>query len=105
MSLQPFSSLQLELLKTFALNPSEEDLIFIRKVLAAYFSSKSQELTAEDLEEWLAKSKIEIVSPEETELIPIVEEPLSKYHNTIISKSSKSALAKAIAKEEPLILE
>ena len=105
MSINQLSSLQLELLKSFALNPSDEDLIFVRKVLAAYFSTKSKAINANDLEEWFNKSSVEIITPKEIIHPPTIAEPLTNYHKSIISKQSKHALAKAVAKEEPLILE
>lgn len=105
MILQQLSSLQIELLKTFALNPSEDDLIFIRKVLAAYFSNKSKILSSNDLEEWLGKSSIQIITPTDVIHLPFVQEPLTEVHKNLMTTQSKNALADAIAKEEPLILE
>ena len=63
MGARRLSELQLELLKIYSFNPSEEDLIEIKKMLANYFSdkliSKVQEgidqkgITDDDLEKWL----------------------------------------------------
>ena len=40
---QPFSNLQLELLKLFADNVSEEDLKAIRRLIARYFAEKASD--------------------------------------------------------------
>ncbi|RYD86287.1 MAG: hypothetical protein EOP50_22650 [Sphingobacteriales bacterium] len=37
---QKLNALQLELLKVYSLDPTEEDLLAIRKMLAQYFSEK-----------------------------------------------------------------
>ena len=105
MSIPKLSTLQVELLKTFALNPSEQDLIFIRKVLVAYFSTKSQPDSSNNLEDFFTKASIKIIATIEAEHLPLVEEPTVVYHKTITSNQSKNALAKAVAKEDPLILE
>ncbi|CCH52399.1 hypothetical protein BN8_01400 [Fibrisoma limi BUZ 3] len=57
------SSLQLELLKVYSFQPSDEDLIAVRKLLATYFSDKMTKkigqaidekgIKEEDLERWL----------------------------------------------------
>ncbi|MBK9013768.1 MAG: hypothetical protein IPM82_06595 [Saprospiraceae bacterium] len=57
------SPLQLELLKVYSFNPSEEDLFAIKKMLAAYFAKKlvqrvdeaveQQGITAGTLNSWL----------------------------------------------------
>ncbi len=99
------SSLQLELLKLFALNPSEADLIFVRKVLAAYFATKSDIASFSDLEQWFEKSTVQVIPPVDMPYPPTVEEPLSTEYKNLITEQSKNALATAVAKEEPLILE
>ncbi|GAB4022592.1 hypothetical protein GCM10028808_70590 [Spirosoma migulaei] len=63
METQKLNLLQLELLKVYSFEPSEEDLLAIRKMLAQYFSDKlitkvqqaveQQSLTEKDLESWL----------------------------------------------------
>lgn len=105
MTIPKLSTLQIELLKAFALNPSEEDLIFIRKVLGAYFSTKLQSDSTNELEDFFTKSSVKIIATTEAEHLPLVEEPTVVYHKTLSSNQSKNALAKAIAKEDPLILE
>lgn len=107
MSIPKLSTLQVELLKAFALNPSEQDLIFIRKVLVAYFSTKSESESESpnDLEDFFTKASIKIIATTEDEHLPLAEEPTVVYHKTITSNQSKNALAKAVAKEDPLILE
>ncbi len=40
---QPFSNLQLELLKLYADNISDEDLKVIRRLIAQYFASKASD--------------------------------------------------------------
>ena len=57
------SPLQLELLKVYSFNPSEEDLLAIKKMLAAYFAKKlvqqvdeaveQQDISAKTLNSWL----------------------------------------------------
>jgi hypothetical protein len=59
----PMSSIQLELLKVYAFNPNEEDLLNIKKMLANYFADKltkridqaieEKNITEQDLEQWL----------------------------------------------------
>lgn len=63
MQTQKLSSLQLELLKVYSFQPSDADLIAIRKLLATYFSNKltekvrqsvdQQNITEADLDRWL----------------------------------------------------
>lgn len=63
METQKLNSLQLELLKVYSLEPSEDDLLAIRQMLTKYFSNKlidkvqqsveQQNLTEQDLENWL----------------------------------------------------
>ena len=60
---QKLNALQLELLKVYSLDPTEEDLLAIRKMLAQYFSEKltgkvqqaieQRNITEQDLERWL----------------------------------------------------
>lgn len=57
------SPLQLELLKVYSFQPTEEDLLAIKKLLAGYFAKKlvqrvdeavqQQEITSEKLKSWL----------------------------------------------------
>jgi hypothetical protein len=57
------SSLQLELLKVYSFNPSQEDLVSIKEMLANFFAQKlvnkvdeqikSKNITNDDLEKWL----------------------------------------------------
>ena len=57
------SNLQLELLKVYSFNPSEEDLVSIKKMLAHFFAQKlvskvdeqikAKNMTDDDLEKWL----------------------------------------------------
>ncbi|MEZ0541383.1 hypothetical protein [Fibrella arboris] len=57
------SSLQLELLKVYSFQPSDEDLLAVRKLLATFFSDKlvgkvhqaidEQAITEADLDRWL----------------------------------------------------
>jgi hypothetical protein len=57
------SSLQLELLKVYSFQPSEEDLLAVRKLLATFFSDKligkvgqaadERGITEADLDSWL----------------------------------------------------
>ena len=44
---QPFSNLQLELLKIYAMKISEQDLLEIRRVLGQYFADKASDLADE----------------------------------------------------------
>ncbi|GAB3916146.1 hypothetical protein [Larkinella terrae] len=63
METQKLNALQLELLKVYSFQPSEEDLLAIRKMLAQYFSDKllkkvqqsieHQNISEQDLERWL----------------------------------------------------
>ena len=63
MGARKLSELQLELLKIYSFNPSEEDLLEIKKILAGFFSNKlisnvqkgieSKGITDDDLENWL----------------------------------------------------
>jgi len=63
MGAQKLSTLQLELLKVYSFNPSEEDLLEIKQMLAQYFADKlvanvntaikEKNITDEDLESWL----------------------------------------------------
>jgi hypothetical protein len=58
-----FSSLQLELLRTYALNPTEDELLRIKTFLAKLFAEKlshlaqktadEQDITNDDLDAWL----------------------------------------------------
>lgn len=60
---QKLNALQLELLKVYAMQPSVEDLLAIKKLLANYFSDKlihniqqaidKQEIKEEELEKWI----------------------------------------------------
>jgi len=60
---QKFSSLQIELLKIYSFNPSENELIEIKRMLAIFFADKLSQLvnkaieikniTQQDLENWL----------------------------------------------------
>lgn len=60
---EKLTPLQLELLKVYALHPSEEDLLAVKRLLAEYFSSKltsrveqavrEKGITEGDLEQWL----------------------------------------------------
>ena len=57
------SALQLDLLKVYSFQPSEDDLLAVRKLLATYFSDKltakvgqaidERNITEEDLTRWL----------------------------------------------------
>ena len=59
----PMSAIQMELLKMYAFNPSEEDLLNVKKMLANYFADKlttkiekaieEKGITEQDLEMWL----------------------------------------------------
>ena len=63
MQTQKLSSLQLELLKIYSFQPTDEDLAAIRNLLAAYFSDKltnkirqsvdEHKITEADLDSWL----------------------------------------------------
>ncbi len=60
---QKLSSLQLDLLKVYSFQPSEADLLAVRKLLANYFSDKligkigqaveEKQISEADLERWL----------------------------------------------------
>ncbi len=60
---EKLTPLQLELLKVYALHPSEEDLLAVKRLLAEYFSGKltsrvqqavrEKGITEEDLAQWL----------------------------------------------------
>jgi hypothetical protein len=59
----PMSALQLELLKVYSFQPSDEDLVNIKKMLATYFADKlltkidksieEKGISEQDLEAWL----------------------------------------------------
>ncbi len=63
MQAQKLSPLQLELLKVYAFDPKEEDLIAIKKLMAQYFGDKlrrnigfamkEQHITEADLDKWI----------------------------------------------------
>ncbi len=63
MTVGELSPLQLELLKIYSFNPSETDLLEIKRLLANYFADKlikkvdaaiqEKNITEEDLESWL----------------------------------------------------
>ncbi|HFC00258.1 MAG TPA: hypothetical protein ENJ53_05585 [Phaeodactylibacter sp.] len=63
MGVKKLSELQLELLKVYSFNPSNEDLIEIKKMLATFFAGKlvnnvgeamkENNITNDDLENWL----------------------------------------------------
>ena len=63
MEAQKLNSLQLELLKVYSFQPSDEDLVAIRKMLASYFSTKltnkiqasivKKNITEEDMDKWI----------------------------------------------------
>jgi len=63
MGVKKLSELQLELLKVYAFNPTNEDLLEIKTMLAQYFANKlignvqksidEKNITDEDLENWL----------------------------------------------------
>jgi N-acetylglutamate synthase-like GNAT family acetyltransferase len=67
MTAQKLSSMQLELLKVYAMEPSEEDLFAVKELLANYFSNKiliqvnqsvvENNITEDDLKNWLNESK------------------------------------------------
>ena len=60
---QKLNALQLELLKVYSMQPSEDDLVAVKKLLANYFSDKLiyniqqsievQNIKEEDLEKWI----------------------------------------------------
>ena len=60
---QKLNALQLELLKVYFMQPSEDDLVAVKKLLANYFSDKLiyniqqsidvQNIKEEDLEKWI----------------------------------------------------
>ncbi len=60
---QKLSSLQLDLLKVYSFQPSEEDLMAVRNLLATYFSDKliskigqaveDKQISEADLDRWL----------------------------------------------------
>ena len=62
-----FTSLQLELLRLYAVNPSEQELLDVKDMLAKYFMRKAikqiadietqRGTTDEDLDNWLADEK------------------------------------------------
>ena len=62
-----FTSLQLELLRLYAVNPSEQELLEVKDMLAKYFMRKAisqiadieaqRGTTNEDLDKWLADEK------------------------------------------------
>ena len=63
MGAKRLSELQLELLKIYSFNPSNEDLMEIKKILAKYFANKltnkvqkaieEKKISDDDLENWL----------------------------------------------------
>lgn len=63
MTAQKLSPLQLELLKIYSFQPSQEDLLAVKQMLANYFSDKliskiekaveEKGISEEDLEKWL----------------------------------------------------
>lgn len=63
MTAQKLSPLQLELLKVYSFQPSQEDLLAVKQMLANYFSDKliskisksveEKNISEEDLEKWL----------------------------------------------------
>ncbi len=62
---QPLTNLQLELLKLFSLNLSEDELIEVRRMLANFFAERASDemdklwkennWTNETMDEWLSK--------------------------------------------------
>ena len=62
-----FTSLQLELLRLYAVNPSEQELLEVKDMLAKYFMRKAisqiadieaqRGTTNEDLDKWLAEDE------------------------------------------------
>jgi len=65
MQTSKLSSLQLELLKVYSFQPSDDDLLAVQKLLAAFFSDKligkvrqavdEQHITEADLDRWLSE--------------------------------------------------
>jgi len=63
MGANKLSDLQLELLKIYSFNPSKEELVEIKRILAKFFADKltdnvgkaikEKNITDEDLEKWL----------------------------------------------------
>lgn len=63
MTQRKFSPLQLELLKLYSMDHSEEDLLAIKKMLGQYFAKqlrskvddavKEKNITQEDLDKWI----------------------------------------------------
>ncbi len=63
MGANKLSELQLELLKIYSFNPSKEELVEIKRILAKFFANKltnnigkaikENNITDEDLEKWL----------------------------------------------------
>ena len=63
MTQHKLNPLQLELLKIYAMNPSEEDLLAIKAMLGRYFAQKLRKqvdkavqekgITTEDLDSWI----------------------------------------------------
>ena len=63
MQSQKLNALQLELLNIYSFQPSDEDLVAVKQLLAKYFSGKFQKsiqeaikqnnITEEDLDKWL----------------------------------------------------
>ena len=53
----PFSNIQLELLKLYAKNTSEEDLLAIKSFLARYFANKATKLIDELWDEKVMSSE------------------------------------------------
>ncbi len=61
--IEKLSKLQLELLKVYSFNPSNEDLLEIKKMLAKFFANKltdnvsksieEKNISDDDLEKWL----------------------------------------------------
>jgi hypothetical protein len=64
MQTQALSNLQLELLKTFTRQVSDEDVLAIRKMLAQYFAQKAMNLADEvwDKNNWTAKDTQQLSS-------------------------------------------
>jgi hypothetical protein len=60
---QPLTSLQLELLKLFARDISESDLLEIKKFLVNYFAEKAMDLADQkwDSEDWNEKDEIKML--------------------------------------------
>lgn len=63
MNAQPLSNLQLELLKLYSTNLSQQELVELKKILANYFAQKAikeadriwdeKELSNDDMKKWL----------------------------------------------------